>query len=111
MHVSVTRLGAATYLTPRGPLGDEGLVALGRTADEVWAGGATDIVIDLGHCPTLDSRAIEALLDLGDRAAVLGGSVRLVTSEALTRTILAVTRVDAALPVFSSVEDAGRSFL
>lgn len=107
----MTRLGAATYLTPRGPLGDEGTAALTRSAEEVWGGGATDIVVDLAHCPALDGHALETLLDLGDRARALGGSVRLVTAESLTRTILAVTRVDEALPVFSSVEEAGRSFL
>jgi len=47
----------------------------------------TDVVLDLNNTETLDSKGLEAILELQDRLHDAGGSVKLATTNPVNRTI------------------------
>ena len=111
MQVKSSRLGVATYLVPDGPVVGEALPVLEATVAETRTAGAVEIVIDLRQVAALDSRALEYLLDLSTELRQQGGSVRLAHPTAVVKEVLAITGLDATIPVFADIESAGRSFL
>lgn len=111
MQVRTRRLGVATYLAPDGPLTADTFAALSAAAIDARARGASDLVVDLGQVPFLDSRCLEGLLDLSDELRAAGGSLRLANPGRTCQDILAITSIDQSIPVFADLESAGGSFL
>jgi len=110
MHVKITKLGAGTYLAPDFPLVEDKLGALKEAVTRARADGASEIVVLLDRVPILDSQGLTYLVELSNDLRQLGGSLRLVATD-ICREILAMTRVDRTVSVFTTIEEAGRSFL
>ena len=72
-----TRMGVITYLAPTGCIAEaEGLESLQETVASCVASREIKLVLDLDRVPALTSLALEALLDIQDRLARLGGSLK-----------------------------------
>jgi anti-sigma B factor antagonist len=67
---------------------------------------ATRIIVDLRAVTFLDSTGLGVLAGAYTRARNEGGSVSLVGPSGLVREVLHITRLDDALPVYASLEDA-----
>ncbi|MDZ7619905.1 MAG: STAS domain-containing protein [Patescibacteria group bacterium] len=70
----------------------------------------TRVVIDLDNTETLDSKGLEAILEIQDRLHGAGGGVRLAATNPVNRKIFEITRLDRQIEMFDSVVDAVRSF-
>jgi anti-sigma B factor antagonist len=111
MQVRVSKMGIATYLVPDGAMIENNLQPLKDSTQTALQGGASKIVLDLRRVPLLDSRGLEFLLDLAAELRKNGGALRLANANALCRDILAITRMDQAVPTFENLEGASESFL
>ncbi len=69
-----------------------------------------NIVLDLDDTETLDSRGLEAILEVHDRMQDRGGGVKLATTNPVNRKIFEITRLDQQFEVFDNVVDAVKSF-
>jgi anti-sigma B factor antagonist len=68
------------------------------------------VVLDLDSIEVLDSRGLEALLNVQERVRALGGEVKIATTNVTNRKILEITRLDQQLEVFEDIVDAVRTF-
>jgi anti-anti-sigma factor len=69
-----------------------------------------NVVLDLDNTETLDSKSLEALLNVQEKLRTEQGDVKIATANANNRKILEITRLDQYLEVFEGVVDAVRSF-
>lgn len=69
-----------------------------------------NVVIDLDNTETLDSKGLDAILEVQDRLHDAGGGVKLATTNAVNRKIFEVTRLDRQIELFDSVVEAVKSF-
>lgn len=111
MNVRKTELGVATYLAPAGPLVEANLPDLEKYVQEANAAGTTNLVMNMGQVPFVDSHSLEYLLDLSVRMRGEGGSLLLANVRGVCRDVLAMTRLDEMIPVYDDIESAGESFL
>lgn len=74
------------------------------------ATGKRQIVIDLDGTEVIDSQGLTELLDADERLQATGGRLKVATTNAINRRILAMTRLDQYLEVFDGVVKAVRSF-
>jgi len=68
------------------------------------------VVLDLDSTESLDSKGLEAMLNVQDQLRDQGGDVKIATTNATNRKIFEITRLDQQLEVFDSVIDAVKSF-
>ncbi|MFH1841902.1 MAG: STAS domain-containing protein [bacterium] len=111
MQVKTNEYGVAVYLTPDGPLVEENLPAFEQTVSAAREREGSQLVVDMKHVHTLDSKGLEFLHDLSIELREAGGSLRLASPNALCAEILSLTDLDQTIPVFADIESAGRSFL
>lgn len=111
MDIRVSRLGAATYVTPDGALTNASIAAFKSRIDTLREEGRLDVVVNLEQVTVLDSMALETLVDLFTALSEAGGSLRLTNANPLCRQILLITRVIDTIPLLDDLESAGRSFL
>jgi len=111
MQVKTTRLGAATYLAPDGPLTEDNLPDLEAAVRQARSGGAAQLVLDLSRVPCCDSRGLEFIADLAESLRALGGALQLAQPAPLCAQILAITRLDTTIPIHPDLASAARSFL
>jgi anti-anti-sigma factor len=67
------------------------------------------VVLDLDGAELLDSRGLEAILNVQERLRSQGGDVRIATANPTTRKIFEITRLDQHLELYESVIDAVKS--
>jgi len=110
MKIDTQSHGTVAVVTPHAPLaGDEVEQfrnALSLAIDQ--RGGR--VVLNMGDVPYLDSRGIEALLELCTAQPVAGERPRLAALTETCREALDLTDVLASLAVFDTVDSAIRSF-
>lgn len=111
MQVKTRKLGVATYLIPDGALIEENLTALEEAARKAREHSPANLVLDLRLVPFFDSLALEYLLDLATGLQEEGGSLRLAGARPICKEVLAITKLDQAIPVYEDSDSAGRSFL
>lgn len=68
------------------------------------------VVLDLDNTETLESKGLEAMLNIQDALREHEGEVKIATTNANNRKIFEITRIDQQLEVFDSVIDAVKSF-
>ncbi|PLX83227.1 MAG: hypothetical protein C0617_11870 [Desulfuromonas sp.] len=87
-----TRVGMTTYLTPAGAIGEAGeMAALKQAVEEHLRLHQGNLVLDLGRTPSVQSAALESLLDIHDELARAGGSLQVTNANALLRDIFLVS--------------------
>ncbi len=69
-----------------------------------------NVVLDLDNTETLDSKGLDAILEVQERLHARGGGVKLATTNPMNRKIFEITRLDQQLEMFDSVVDAVKSF-
>lgn len=68
------------------------------------------VVLDVDNTELLDSKGLEALLEVQERMRAVGGDMKIAAANATNRKILEITRLDQHLEVFQSVIDAVKSY-
>jgi len=69
-----------------------------------------NVVLDLDNTETLDSKGLEAILEVQDRLHTRSGEVKLATTNPVNRKIFEITRLDQHVEMFDSVVDAVKGF-
>jgi anti-sigma B factor antagonist len=69
-----------------------------------------NVVLDLDHTESIDSKGLTVLLDVQDRLREKQGDLKIAANNTYNRKILELTRLDQQLEVFDSVMDAVKSF-
>lgn len=107
LKIQRTTLGQATVVQLEGPLT---LATLFDFQNTVREPGYGDTILDLTQVPYIDSAGLGAILAHWahtqrnkDRFAVVGANDRV-------QVLLEITKVNALLPAFPTVKEAGRSF-
>jgi len=72
--------------------------------------GQRQIVLDMDHTETLDSEGLTIILNSQDKLRAAEGDLKIATTNAVTRKIFEMTRIDQQLEVYESVVDAVNSF-
>lgn len=77
--------------------------------ESLRAAERSNLVIDLDATETLDSRSLTLLLDIQDQLRDMDGEMKIVTTNAINRKILEMTRLDQHIEVFEDVVEAVKS--
>jgi anti-anti-sigma factor len=110
VSTTTTEYGLVTVLTVKDELaGDEVDVFNGKTAQCV-ASRRFNLVVDCSGVGTMDSAALESLLDLQDKCEDELGSVKLFGLDATCAKILEITRLARRFEAFPDLESAVKSF-
>src|SRR5690349_7333535 len=111
MEIAELRQGAVTVIKPGGAVaGDDAdrlRAALGRAAEA----NLGRVIVDASAVPFVDSRGIEALLDVSDELGQGGRALKVAGVTPTVREALDLTGVGEALEFFDDVHAAVRSFL
>ncbi len=95
-----TQSAAVTTLRPTGSLTEEAfLTELHASVEHAIESGENQIVIDLVSVPSLDSAALEAMLDYQDQLIRAGGWVKVSHAGPIAREILRVTDTDQYISI------------
>lgn len=103
--------GAVEVVKPRVALNHESASKFCEAVVDRRRGGQPMVVIDLSQTPLVDSAGLEALLDVRDRMAELGGAVKLASVNPLCRDVLRVTGVADVYETYKDANEAVRSFV
>jgi len=103
--VSKNRMGSMTHLLPRGNLIDEEqLNVLIDAVTQCLDNREYQLVIDLVSVTVINSRALEALIDLRQDLARVGGWLKLTNAKSLIRDIFLVTAMDQFIEIVDSMD-------
>lgn len=69
------------------------------------------VIVDLDGTESFDSDGLEAILAAQEALQLEAGDLKIISSNAINRKILEITRLDQDLEVFDSVIDAVKSFV
>jgi type IV pilus assembly protein PilB len=87
-----TRIGAMTYLAPKGALtAEETIAALVAATDDCLQMRETQVVVDLANVPSLNSESLEAILDGQDRLMRAGGWLKMANVNGTNHDIFNIT--------------------
>jgi len=111
MQIETERQGAVTVLTPRGPVVAEDADALRREGSKAITASMGRMVVNAAAVVYVDSKGIEALLDLADELADAGRVLKLCACNETVREVLEITETAAMFEHFEDVLSAVRSFL
>ncbi|MBV8779785.1 MAG: STAS domain-containing protein [Phycisphaerae bacterium] len=104
-------LGAVTVFKPVGALISDAAAHFRGRAMEVAAANLGRIVLDGAGIPYVDSRGIEALIEVTEELGLSGRSLKLCAINPLIREVLELTGWADAFEYFSDVNTGVRSFL
>ena len=103
--VSKNRMGSMTHLLPRGNLiDDEQLAVLMDAVAQCIGNKEYKLVIDLVSVTLINSKALEALIDLRQDLARVGGWLKLTNAKSLIRDIFLVTAMDQFIEIVDSMD-------
>lgn len=106
MKIEEERQNGAVILRPQGPVAgadvEQFRVHLARAMGEA----DRRIILDLGRVQFVDSQALEALLDVNDKAIRGGASLSVCRADETLREVFALTGLDGAFRLYDSLEAA-----
>lgn len=111
MQIETERQGAVTVLTPRGPVVGDDAEALRNQGARAITESMARMVINAEAVVYLDSKGIEAMLDLADELAEAGQVLKICACNETVREVLEITETAAMFEHFEDVPSAVRSFL
>ena len=111
MKISEQHQGAVTVLKPDGPLLESDAAQFKTTAVQVLQATLGRVVIDMSAIPFVDSKGLEALLDVTDEMAHSGQSLKLCATNKTVREVLELTELVSLFEHFDDMNSAVRSFL
>jgi anti-anti-sigma factor len=111
MEIDEQRQGAVTVLRPHGPLALDDALRFKRRVEDAVSKSLGRVVLDTSGIPYLDSRGLEALVDLSERLAESGQALKLCGANETLREVFDLADVSALFEQFEDVNTAVRSFL
>jgi anti-sigma B factor antagonist len=111
MNVNVRKNGDVTILDLKGKITiGSGDVALRNAVQEVMAGGATKILINMKDVTTIDSSGIGELVSSYTTATGRGAKLKLFCLPAKVTDILTITQLITVFDVYDTEDEAVNSF-
>ena len=111
MKISEQRQGAVTVLKPEGPLTDTDVAIFKQKLMETLSGSLGRFVVDMSAIPFVDSKGLEALLDVTEEMGKGGQVLRLCAANKTVREVLELTELAPQFDHFEDANTAVRSFL
>ena len=108
MNLRFEEHGNLCVVELRGELVGDSVDAFRRGCLERLEAGARRFIIDLAEVVLVDSRGLEALLDLADEATGRRGRCVLAAPDAGLRSILEITRLHERIEIHAAVDAAAR---
>ena len=107
MAITAENYGHAVMLNLKGELAEDTLGAFRQVVEhQLENDEVVDVILNMEEVTTMDSAALEYLLDLQDRLSEKFGQVRLAKCEENVRKILEITRLTGEFEVFEDVSEA-----
>ena len=111
MSTAKTEYGNVTVLTVKEELSGEAVEAFGDLATQCIDQEKHNIVVDCSAVTTMDSAALEMMLDLQDKCEDKCGAVKLCGLDRICAKILEITRLARRFEAFGDLESAVKSFV
>jgi anti-sigma B factor antagonist len=106
-QVEVVQQGGAAIVSIRGEIDLSNTSAIRSEVIDALPHGAPGLVVDLTATSYIDSSGVRLLFDLAERVQARRQRLALVVTEtALVRRVLILTKLDDAVPLHATVEDA-----
>ena len=111
MRISEQRSGAVTVLKPEGPILEADAAALKEKLMGTLGASLGRFVLDLSAVPYLDSKGLEALVEVTEEMSRSGQALRLCSPNKTVREVLELTDLASMFDHFEDTNTAVRSFL
>jgi len=111
MEIKEQKQGAVIVLRPDGPLAHDDADAVKTRAFEAMKRNFGRVILDGSDIPFVDSRGLEALLDVNDEMAAGGRSLKLCGLNETVREVLDLTDLAPRFDLYEDTNTAVRSFL
>ena len=111
MKIHQQRHGAVTVLAPRGPVSGADADELKQSLLEALRASRGRAVLDVAGIPLIDSKGLEALVDVKQELASAGQTLKLCGANETLRQVLELTDLASLFEHFEDANAAVRSFL
>ena len=111
MKIQEQHQGAVTVLKPDGPLLETDATQFKTMAAQVLHATLGRVVVDMSGVPFVDSKGLEALVDVSEEMSQSGQTLKLCATGKTVREILELTELVSLFDHFDDVNSAVRSFL
>lgn len=111
MRISEQQQGAVTVLKPEGPLTEPEVAAFKKKLMDTLAGSLGRFVVDMSAMPFIDSKGLEAMVDVTEEMGKSGQALRLCAANKTIREVFELTELSSQFDHFEDANTAVRSFL
>ncbi len=110
MRVTEYQHGAVTVVKPEGSLSEDDAIAFASTLRDTVSRSLGRVVVDASTMHFVDSKGLEALLDIADELADAGSSLKLCALNDTVRDVLDITGIASHFEHYEDAPSAVRSF-
>ena len=103
--------GAVTVLRPEGPLIDTDAAVVKQRLLQTLSGSLGRFVVDMSTIPYVDSKGLEALVEVTEEMGRSGQALRMCGANKTVREVLELTDLASLFEHFADANTAVRSFL
>lgn len=111
MRINEQRSGAVTVLKPEGPLLEADAAVLKKKLMATLGASLGRFVLDMSAIPYVDSKGLEALVEVTEEMSRSGQALRLCAPNKTVREVLELTDLASQFDHFEDTNTAVRSFL
>ena len=111
MRIHEQRSGAVTVLKPEGPLLEADAAVLKKKLMATLGASLGRFVVDMSAIPYVDSKGLEALVEVTEEMSRSGQALRLCAPNKTLREVLELTDLASLFDHFEDTNTAVRSFL
>jgi anti-anti-sigma factor len=111
VSTGITEYGNVTVLTVKDELTGDGVEIFRERTAQCLEQRKLNIIVDCSSVISMDSAALEALLDLQDKCEDEYGAVKLCGLDQICTKILEITRLARRFEAFDDLESAVKSFM
>ena len=111
MRITEKRQGAVTVVKPEGPLVEREAAAFKQHMLRVLGGTLGRFVVDMSAVPYVDSKGLEAMVEVTEEMGKSGQALRLCAVNKTLREVLDLTDLASLFDHFGDTTTAVRSFL
>ena len=106
MKIEEDRQDGTVILRPHGPVTGGDVEQFRVHLARAMGGDDRNILVDLGRVQSVDSQALEALLDVNDKALRAGWTFAVCRADEMLREVFALTGLEASFRQFETLEAA-----
>ena len=111
MNVDIEQRCAVTLVKPSGAINGDDADELKSIMSDIIKANMGRVVIDAGYIPSVDSRALEILVDLSRQLARSGKALKLCSVNETLKQVIELTGLSSEFEQFHDSNSAIRSFL